>query len=301
MHEGNPKVILISRAILLFICLLSFGCSTTKWQVVEEEKPGGFLEYYKPEPNSKRIVGFDYAYIDRYGEIFLTPKSYIYSRLYKAPRVNIWQKSVKPADPIGAVMTTGLTVGMNILFEPKKTGNQLIGESCCERFVRSYINYNKEEALESFGWEPYPSNLDAVAERFIIRGLHSYDVTISFNNGPTNRLIGKDISDLILASPFNGNLTLEVFCANCNFPANLSKQALFLNVSNSANISINVDDLKASIRSLREDIQKEKKRQAEIASRKNQANPINPTNQCLNIGLKQGSEDFIKCIKTLTK
>ena len=98
-----------------------------------------------------------------------------------------------------------------------------------------------------------------------------------------------DISTHLKESNQSGQIKLKVVCKYCQ-DLRADQNRFFNNFTREKSFNFNIDDFKAMQRTV---------------ERSSQINPNQSSNsamqRCLNIGLREGSEDFIKCVKTLNK
>jgi hypothetical protein len=265
----------------LTILFLLNGCAAPQYKTTYETKKVGTDKYIE----TTNIVS-SLRTVSMFSSGVLTFDSYQtgYEIEYEGPKMQETLKERRPADPLGAMVNTAATIGLNLLLAPKQTGSQAIGDTRSEYVTRTFIDKTKATATGKAGW-----NTKSVifTGSILIYGIKNQpiDLYITKNN--------VDISSYLKESSYASPLKIKVVCKYCED----LKQEQNSNFSSFTREKDIVFDLN-SFNALQEEI-KEKNAQID-AQIKAKSTSNSATQRCLSIGLREGSQDFIKCIKTLT-
>lgn len=277
-----------SHLFFLFIAtILVQGCSLTKWKYESETKEIGRANYSELNPQIFTTKSLLDVSINSSGTMRATAYKFTNYKILQAPQIQVISRERKAPDPVGALITTGLTVGMNILIEPKKTGNQVIGETRNERVVNTYIDKSKGVDTNKTEWrtEYINSSIGPV----IIDGLYSKPIELDLTKD------WYDLTPYLRESPYSGTVSIKLTCIEC-INASSQQSSNYSMYTRSKVINFDLD----SFRSFLKDQEKK-----EVIPRKRLAenSDVNSASQqkCLRLGLQAGTEDFDLCVSSQKK
>ena len=265
---------------LIFLLLLH-GCAAPQYKTTYQTREVGLDKYSvsSSEIKSIRSVGISQGGILSI-DAFLTR----YQIEYEGPKMEQITKVRRPADPVGALVNTAATVGLNLLFAPEKTGSQAIGDTQSEYVSNTYIDKSRARTTGKANWETVATIFTGSV---LIYGVKNQPIEIYLNN---NNI---DISSHLEGSSYGSPLKIKVVCKFCeDLKAQQNSNFSLFTRQKEIDFDLNAFNL----------LQKESRaRNSQIeAQRESKSTSNSATQRCLSIGLRDGSEDFIKCIKTLT-
>jgi len=265
---------------LIFLFLLH-GCAAPQYKTTYQTREVGLDKYYASSSEIKSIRSVNLS-----SSGILTIDAYLtrYQIEYEGPKMEQVTKVRRPADPVGALVNTAATVGLNLLLAPKQTGSQAIGDTQSEYVSNIYIDKSRARATGKANWETQSTIFTGSV---IIYGIKNQPVEMYLNSNNT------DISSHLGGSSFVSPLKIKVVCKFCEDLK--SQQNLnFSLFTRQKDIDFDLDEFKSLQR-------KAKARTAQTdVQTKSFSSGNSAAQRCLSIGLKEGSEDFINCIKTLT-
>lgn len=265
---------------LIFLFLLH-GCAAPQYKTTYQTREVGVDKYYE---SSTEIRSIRSASISSSGILTIDAFLTRYQMEYEGPKMEQVTKVRRPADPVGALVNTAATVGLNLLLAPKQTGSQAIGDTQSEYVSNTYVDKSRARVTGKTRWDTQALFFTGAV---IIYDLKSQPFELYLNSNSID--ISSHLEGTSLVSP----LKIKVVCKFCEDlkPQQNSNFSLFTR-QKEIDFDLNAFNL----------LQKESKaRNAQIeAQRKSKPTSNSATQRCLSIGLRDGSEDFIKCIKTLT-
>ena len=265
----------------LIILFLLSGCAAPQYKTTYETKKVGTDKYSE----TTNLVS-SLRSISLFPSGILTFDTYQtgYEVEYEGPKMQEISKVRRPADPLGAIVNTAATVGLNLLLAPKQTGSQAIGDTRSEYVTRTFIDKTKATATGKAGW-----NTKSVifTGNILIYGIKNepIDLYVTKNN--------VDISSYLMESSYASPLKIKVVCKDCE-DLKREQNSNFSFFTREKEINFDLNGFNVLQREIKE-------RNSQIdAQRKPKSTSNSATQRCLGIGLREGSQDFIKCIKTLT-
>ena len=183
------------------------GCSLTKWQYESETKEVGKANYSELNPQISSTKSLSDLFINNTGSMRVMAYKFNNYKILQGPQMQVISRERKAADPVGALITTGLTVGMNVLLEPKKTGNQVIGETRNERVISSYIDKSKGVDTNKREW--LIDNVNTSIGPVVIDGISSNPIELNLTKD------WYDLTPFLRESPYSGTLTIKLTCIEC--------------------------------------------------------------------------------------
>jgi hypothetical protein len=268
---------------LFVVTIFTQGCSLTKWQYESETKEVGKANYSEINPQISTTKSLSDASINASGSIRFTTYKFTNYKVFQGPQMQVISRERKAPDPVGALVTTGLTVGMNLLLEPKKTGNQVIGETRNERVVRTYIDKSKGVDTSKTEWlSEYINSIGPV----VIDGLYANSIEINLTKD------WYDLTPFLRESPYSGVVSIKLTCLECvnASPQQSSSHSIY---TRSKVINFDLDSFRSYL--------KDRDKKDVIPKRKtlDDSGAISASQQkCLRLGLKFGTEDFDLCISS---
>ena len=265
------------RSLPLLLVFILCGCAAPQYKTTYETRENGTGRYFESTNQTSSLYTVTLS-----PSGLLTIDSYItsYDTEYEGPKMEEVSKVRRPADPIGAIVNTAATVGLNLLFEPKKTGSQAIGDTRGEYVTRTYVDKSRSRTTGRANWNTKSTIFNG---SILVFGIKDQPIELYV----TNNYI--DISSHLKESNLSSPLRLRIVCKNCQ-DLRVDQNASFANYTREKNLNFNLDEFKILQRNA-------------IRNTQGKSSPAtNSVNQrCLSIGLREGSDDFIKCVKTLTK
>ena len=263
------------------------GCSLTKWQYESETKEVGKANYSEVNPHIFTTKSLSDVSLSSSGTMRVAAYKFTNYKILQGPQMQVISRERKAADPVGALITTGLTVGMNVLLEPKKTGNQVIGETRNERIVSTYIDKSKGIDTNKTEWrtEYLNSSIGAV----VIDGLYSSPIELNLTKD------WYDLTPYLRESPYSGVVSIKLTCIEC-INANPQQSSNSTMYTKSKVINFDLDSFRSYL--------KEKTNQEAIPRKKAVDNSGVVTafqQKCLRLGLQTGTEDFDLCVSSQKK
>lgn len=271
---------------LFIVTILMQGCSLTKWQYESETKEVGKANYSELNTQISSTKSLSDLSINYTGSMRVTAYRFNNYKVFQGPQMQVVSRERKAADPVGALVTTGLTVGMNLLFEPKKTGNQVIGETRNERVVSTYIDKSKGVDTNKREWlTEYVNSIGPV----VIDGLSSNPIEINLTKD------WYDLTPYLRESPYSGMVSIKLTCIEC-INANPQQSSNSTMYTKSKVINFDLDSFRSYL--------KEKTNQEAIPRKKavDNSGVVTASQQkCLRLGLQTGTEDFDLCVSSQKK
>jgi len=203
---------LIRSALVIIICAILSGCALTKWQTAYETKKVGKEKTFDKNKPIQVLKAINSISINDFGVMTISSKSISQFEELEAERENNVSIEKKAPDPVGAVLTTGLTSGVALIFSPIKTTKQAIGETRNERVISTRLDLQNAKKTGEKLWETsYPNTSIG---RVLISGLTNSPIELlgtSANefdlSGVVKEYQGTEISKYI-----------RVFCKECIAP-----------------------------------------------------------------------------------
>jgi hypothetical protein len=190
----------------------------------------------------------------------------------------------RPADPVGALVNTAATVGLNLLLAPKQTGSQAVGDTSSEYVSRTYIDKSRSKATGRARWETKAETFNGSV---LIYGVSDLPIDLYVKN---NYL---DISNYLKASKLQNPLNISITCKYCNDLTAVQNRN-YIEFTREKKISYDTKMLKQERFTNAKAVKEESQRTIKSTINAN-------VRKCIDLGLKEGSENYNKCIKTLSK
>jgi len=288
MYKFIGKIMSFNKNLnLLFLTIaviLMQGCSLTKWQYESETKEVGKANYSEVNPQIFTTKSLLDLSLNTSGTMKVTAYKFTNYKIFEGPQMQVISRERKAADPVGALITTGLTVGMNILLEPKKTGNQVIGETRNERVVNTYINKSKGVDTNKTEWRT--EYINSLIGPVVIDGLYSNPIELNLTKD------WYDLTPYLRQSPYSGIVSIKLTCIECiNASSQQSSNSSMYTRSKVVNFDLD------SFRSYLKDQEKK-----EVVPRKNVTDNSGVVTEsqkkCIRLGLQAGTEDFDLCVSS---
>jgi hypothetical protein len=194
-----------------------YGCKESSYltttdenkRVEYEDKRVGELQFVFDEPESTfhalktmQVEGT---------RLMLTFTSKGYFQEYTAPALLTVRKEVYGAEPVSALITNALLVGLPLLLDPKSAAEQTFG--CTDReSTRKRLDVDSRRKGRKGYWADHGREATVT-----LRGFQTpRTLAVSIDGGTGSAEI--DLSRLIDTSPLEGVTALEVACDSCNVP-----------------------------------------------------------------------------------
>ena len=211
------------------------GCAFPKYQTVMREKDTGYEKTYDPKFPLRSYKAINYVKIDEYGVMTVNPKVITEYDELEVPKVEKTAVEKKAPDPVGAILVTGLTLGLNLLVATSDTFKMLTGDSKNERVIGSDIDMTRAKKT---GVKISKTTFDKPAGPIRIEGLI---------DGPLT-LFGEKDNKYDLSSYIKVDTGYEVIkpifitCMECNdiIPGQTG-------ITNTIRYDINIQDIKSRI------------------------------------------------------
>jgi hypothetical protein len=266
---------------LIFLFLLH-GCAAPQYKTTYQTREVGLDKYYASSSEIKSIRSVSLS-----SSGILTIDAYLtrYQIEYEGPKMEQVTKVRRPADPVGALVNTAATVGLNLLLAPKQTGSQAVGDTQSEYVSNTYIDKSRARVTGRANWD---TQATIFTGSVLIYGIKNQPIEMYLNGNNT------DISSHLGGSSFASPLKIKVVCKFCE---DLKEQqnSNFSSFTRQKDLDFNLDEFKSV------QIKNNARIAQTDAQRKSISSGNSATQRCLSIGFSDGSEDFIKCIKTFTK
>lgn len=263
--------------LLLLAPIFLFGCAAPQYKTTYETRERGTDKYVE---TSGHVSSISSVSIYKSGILTIDSSITSYETEYEGPKMEEVAIVRRPADPVGALVNTAATVGLNLLFEPKKTGSQAIGDTQGVYVNRTYVDKSRAKPTGRNKWNTKPISFTG---SILLLGLKDQPIELYVTGGSI------DISTYLKESNQSGVVRLKVICKYCQ-DLRPDQTTFFSSFTREKNIDFNIDEFKA----FQKTIEKNSPKTPSQSS-------ISATQRCLNIGLKEGSQDFIKCVRTLSK
>ena len=192
-------------------------------------------------------------------------------------------KETKAPDPIGVILTTGLTVGMNLLLAPKQTGKQAIGESRNERVINTYVDKSRGVDTGSTRWLSEKINAIGPVQ---IEGINGTPIELNISNS------SYDLAPFLLQSPFSGTIKINLICLQCS---DATREHLY-NPTNYTREKYFMFDLDAF--KLAQASKGYEKTQITKLPKAKPAQQGPDAEKCKRLGLDPGTDDFNLCLSS---
>lgn len=270
-----------SLAISVFLLFIMQGCALKQYETVYETKEVGREKYLKDEGGTK-IQSLSAANISPEGRLTITGFTFSELSEYEGPKMNDITKQTRPADPIGALTNTALTLGLNVLLAPKRTGGQLVGDTMNERVTNSYIDKSRGVPTGTKVWQKDQSNFST---QILVEGILDRPINFNYSGDPV------DLSKYFQESLLNGIVPVKVTCQTCEQISRTQTQDFIL-FQPSKTVEFDLSAFKQNINQKK--LQAEKEEQKRAADLKSSANA--GQQKCIRMGLTVGTEDYNLCI-----
>ena len=270
-------------ALLPCLALLLQGCAMKQYQTVNETKEVG-REKYLTDYGSQKIKSLSGAQISADGKLTLNGFTFTQMTEYEAPKMDQITKQYRPPDPVGALMNTAFTAGLNILLAPKRTGSQLVGDTIDERVTNSYVDKTRGVATGGMVWQKSQSNfstqitVDGILER-----------TLNFDYSGT----AIDLSKYFQESSYENLIQVKVACTSCSDITQIQATD-YGHYAPTKVVEFDLGTYKQNIRSQK--LLAEKEDQKRISDQKSAA--MAGQQKCVRMGLSVGTEDFNLCVSS---
>ena len=133
----------LNQIITCGLILTLGGCAFPKYQTVVREKDTGYQKTYDPKLPLKTYKAINYVKVDEFGVMTVNPKVITEYDELEAPKVEKTASEKKPPDPVGTILVTGLTLGLNLLVATSDTFKMLTGDSKNERVIGTDIDMTR--------------------------------------------------------------------------------------------------------------------------------------------------------------
>ena len=211
------------------------GCAFPKYETVMREKDTGYEKTYDPKYPLKSYKAINFVKVDEFGMMTVNPKVITEYDELEAPKVEKTAREKKAPDPVGAILVTGLTLGLNLIVATSDTFKMLTGDSKNERVIGTDIDMTRAKKT---GIKVSKSTFDKPAGPIRIDGLI---------DGPLT-LFGEKDNKYDLSSYIKADTGYEVIkpifitCMECNdiIPGQTG-------ITNTIRYDINIQDIKSKI------------------------------------------------------
>jgi hypothetical protein len=263
------------------MALMLIGCAAPKYKTTYQTRENGVDRYYDPKQtiDSIRSVNLSPSGIltlDGYRTSFLIE--------YEGPKMEEITTVRRPADPGGALVNTAVTLGLNLLLAPKHTGSQAIGDTSSEYVSRTYIDKSRSKATGRTKWETKSETFNGSV---LIYGVTDQPLDIYVKN---NYL---DISNYLRANKLQSPLNITIVCKYCT-DLKIEQNSNYAVYTRQKTITYDTTMLKQERFTNTKAVKEEPQRTIKST---NSAN----VQKCIDLGLREGSENYNKCVKTLSK
>jgi len=133
----------LNQIITCGLILTLGGCAFPKYQTVVREKDTGYQKTYDPKLPLKTYKAINYVKVDEFGVMTVNPKVITEYDELEAPKVEKTASEKKSPDPVGTILVTGLTLGLNLLVATSDTFKMLTGDSKNERVIGTDIDMTR--------------------------------------------------------------------------------------------------------------------------------------------------------------
>jgi hypothetical protein len=257
------------------------GCAAPQYKTTYETRENGTGKYYEP---TKTVYSIRSVSISSSGILTLDGYKTSYQVEYEGPKMEEITKVRRPADPIGALVNTAATVGLNLLLAPKQTGSQAIGDTSSEYVSRTYIDKSRSKATGKASWE---TKAESYSGNLVIYGIYDQAIILS----PKNNYL--DISSYLRSTKLKNPLNIKVVCEYCR-DLKIEQNGNYMDFTREKIISFDATMLKQERITNTKTFKEEPQRIIKSTSNAN-------VQKCIDLGLKEGSENYNKCVKTLSK
>jgi len=252
-----------------------------QYETIYETKEVG-REKYLTNDGGQKIQSLSAANINPDGRLTITGFTFTELSEYEGPKMNDITKQSRPADPIGALTNTALTLGLNVLLAPKRTGGQLVGDTINERVTNSYVDKARAAPTGAKVWQKDQSNF---ISQILVEGILDRALSFNYSGSPI------DLSKYFQESSLNGIIPIKVTCQTCGQIARAQTQDFIL-FQPSKLVEFDLGAFNQKIK--QQKLQAEKEEQKRVADLKSSATA--GQQKCLRMGLTAGTEDYNLCI-----
>jgi hypothetical protein len=267
--------------LIVLLTLFLQGCALKQYETVYETKEVG-REKYLNDDGGRKIQSLSAANINPNGVLTITGFTFTELTEYEGPKMNDITRVSRPADPIGALTNTALTLGLNVLLAPKRTGGQLVGDTASETVTKSYVDKSRGVSTGAKTWQKDQSNFST---QILVDGILDRVISFNYSGSPI------DLSKYFQESSLNGIIPIKVTCQTCGQISRTQTQDFIL-FQPSKTVEFDLGAFKQNIQQKK--LQAEKEEQKRVADLKSSATA--GQQKCLRMGLKVGTEDYNLCI-----
>jgi len=271
----------ITTYLIVLLSIFLQGCALKQYETVYEKKEVG-REKYLTDDGGQKIQTLSAANITPDGRLFLAGFTFIELTEFEGPKMNDITKQSRPADPIGALTNTALTLGLNVLLAPKRTGGQLVGDTINERVTSSYVDKTRAVPTGAKVWQKNQSNFST---QILVEGILDRVLSFNYSGSPI------DLSKYFQESLLNGVVPIKVICQTCAEITRSQAQDFRLYQSSKI-VEFDLGAYKQKIN--QQKLQTEKEEQKRVTDQKSSA--IAGQQKCLRMGLAVGTDDYNLCI-----
>jgi len=208
------------------------GCAFPKYETVIREKDTGYEKTYDPKYPLRSYKAINFIKVDAFGVMTVNPKVITEYDELEAPKVEKTAHEKKAPDPVGALLVTGLTLGLNLLVATSDTYKILTGDSKNERVIGTDIDMTRAKKT---GVRIFKSTFDKATGPIRIDGL--IDGPLTLFGEKDNKY---DLSSYIRAySGYEVIKPIFITCMECN--ENVPDQR---GVTNFTRFDINIQEIK---------------------------------------------------------
>jgi hypothetical protein len=169
-----------SRLIVyILIAVFCSSCAFPKWETKIEEKDSGTQKTFNKDLPLKSHKVIHFAGVNDAGIMTVTTKTISLFDEIEAPIVRRVAKEKRAPDPIGAVLVTGLTFGLNLLFATSETWKILTGDSKNERDIGASVDVSRGKKT---GKQIWAENVGGQSGPVVVQGLLDAPLTIFGSN-----------------------------------------------------------------------------------------------------------------------
>ena len=161
--------------VYVLIAVFCSSCAFPKWEKKIEEKDAGTQKTFNRQLPLKSYKVIHNAVVNDAGIMTFTTKTISLFDELEAPIVRRIEKDKRAADPIGAVLVTGLTFGLNLLFATSETWKILTGDSKNERDMGTAVDVSRGKKT---GKQIWAENVGGVSGPVVVQGLLDAPLTI---------------------------------------------------------------------------------------------------------------------------
>jgi len=172
----------------------------------------GDTTYLDPAKASVRHQGFTEFNLDENGILSLTIEQRLYTPEFTAPLLQTADVSGKRANPIGAAVGAGITLGLYPLLAPKAFWSTTVGTEDKIQVLNTEPDRSKERPTGQYEWVALPFQNAELAIN-VGTGNDWFDIQQIYDNGKVMLNIGPILFD---RTDGNSAIPIKIRCGNCD-------------------------------------------------------------------------------------